>query len=264
MPARIRLARRGRKGFAYYHIVIADRRAPRDGKFIEKVGMYNPNTNPATIELEFDKVLDWYMKGAQPTETVRAILSYKGILYKKHLLDGVRKGAFDQEEADKRFQTWLQEKEAKIQAKRDRIADEKKEDLGKRLKAETKVRETKAQELAKKASDLAEKIRKAGEKDEGAPEAEVEVQSEAATPDEAATPEGIAAEEVTTPQEQVTEPEVQEKPRTAEAKGKEKKKKHTPADDATETAPEAGEAKTAKPAEDEPAASEPGKPEEQE
>jgi len=264
MPARIRLARRGRKGFAYYHIVIADRRAPRDGKFIEKVGMYNPNTNPATIELDFDKVLDWFIKGAQPTETVRAILSYKGVLYKKHLLEGVRKGAFDQEEAEKRFQTWLQEKEAKIQAKRDRIADEKKEDITKRLKAETKVRETKAQELAKKASDLAEKIRKAGDKETGDAEAVEEPQEEAAATDIAATPESPAAEEVTKPQEQVSEPEVQEKPKAPEAKGKEKKKKHAPVADATETAPEAAEVKATEPGEDEPAASEHGKPEEQE
>ncbi|MBN1950638.1 MAG: 30S ribosomal protein S16 [Bacteroidales bacterium] len=264
MPARIRLARRGRKGFAYYHIVIADRRAPRDGKFIEKVGMYNPNTNPATIELDFDKVLDWFIKGAQPTETVRAILSYKGILYKKHLLEGVKKGAFDQEEADKRFQTWLQAKEAKIQAKRDRISDEQKEDTGKRLKAETKVRETRAQELAKKASDLVEKIRKAGDKETGDAEAEEEPQKEAAAADIAATPETAASEEVTIQQEQVSEPEVQEKPEAAEAKGKEKKKKHAPAADAPETPPRDTEAKATEPGEDEPAASEPEKPEEQE
>ena len=96
MPAKIRLARHGRRKSAYYQIVVADGRAPRDGKFIEKLGIYNPNTKPATIELDIDKSLDWLLKGAQPTETVRAILSYRGVLMKRHLLDGVRKGAFSE------------------------------------------------------------------------------------------------------------------------------------------------------------------------
>ena len=92
MAVKIRLARHGKKGYAFYHIVAADSRAPRDGKFIEKLGTYNPNTNPATIDLKFDRALDWLLKGAQPTDTCRAILSYKGVLYKKHLLGGVAKG----------------------------------------------------------------------------------------------------------------------------------------------------------------------------
>jgi small subunit ribosomal protein S16 len=111
MPVKLRLARHGRKKFAFFHIVAADGRAPRDGKFIEKLGVYDPNTNPATIELDFDKSLNWLLKGAQPTETVRAILSYKGVLMKRHLLEGVRKGAFSEEEAEKRFTAWLKEKE---------------------------------------------------------------------------------------------------------------------------------------------------------
>ena len=94
MAVKIRLARHGKKGYAFYHIVAADSRAPRDGKFIEKLGTYNPNTNPATIDLDFEKALDWLQKGAQPTDTCRAILSYKGVLYKKHLLGGVAKGRF--------------------------------------------------------------------------------------------------------------------------------------------------------------------------
>ena len=97
MPVKIRLARRGKKGYPFYHIVVADSRAPRDGKFIENIGSYNPNTNPATINLDFEKALDWLQKGAQPTDTCRAILSYKGVLMKKHLLGGVSKGAFTQE-----------------------------------------------------------------------------------------------------------------------------------------------------------------------
>jgi len=223
MPARLRLARRGRRGFAYYHIVVADRRAPRDGKFIEKVGIYNPNTNPATIELEFDKVLDWLHKGAQPTETVRAILSYKGVLYKKHLLQGVKKGAFDEEEAERRFQAWLKEKEAKIQAKRDRISDEKKEDLTKRLKAETKVRETKAEELAKKAAALAEKIRKAGKGEEAA--AEEVPESEAMVTETA-----VSAEE-TSPQVQDPGTQLEEEPAAATADEEQAEKPGTKADE---------------------------------
>ena len=103
MPVKIRLARHGKEGYAFYHIVVADSRAPRDGKFIEKVGTYNPNTNPATIDLNFEKALEWLQKGAQPTDTCRAILSYKGVMYKKHLLGGVAKGAFTAEAAEAKF-----------------------------------------------------------------------------------------------------------------------------------------------------------------
>ena len=110
MAVKIRLARHGKKGFAFYHIVAADSRAPRDGKFIEKLGTYNPNTNPATIDLNFEKALDWLLKGAQPTDTCRAILSYTGVVYRNHLQNGVKKGAFGQEEADRRFDAWLNEK----------------------------------------------------------------------------------------------------------------------------------------------------------
>jgi len=103
MATRIRLQRHGKKGKPVYNIVVADQRSPRDGKYIEKLGIYNPNTNPALINLDFDSTLDWMMKGAQPSDTAKAILSYKGILMKKHLLEGVRKGAFNEEEAEKRI-----------------------------------------------------------------------------------------------------------------------------------------------------------------
>jgi small subunit ribosomal protein S16 len=119
MPAKIRLQRNGRKRYAYYHIVIADSRAPRDGKNVERIGSYNPNTNPATIDLNFDKALTWLNNGAQPTDTVRAILSYKGVLYKKHLQGGVAKGAFTAEEAETKFEAWVAEKANKVQAKKD-------------------------------------------------------------------------------------------------------------------------------------------------
>lgn len=155
MPVKIRLARHGRKRHAFYHIVVADSRTPRDGRLIERIGSYNPNTNPATIELDFDKALIWLKNGAQPTDTCRAILSYKGVLMKKHLLEGVKKGAFDEAEAEKRFNAWLQEKEAKIQAKKDRLAADADSETRKRLEAEAKINEERAAELAKKNAELA-------------------------------------------------------------------------------------------------------------
>ncbi|MBR9922570.1 MAG: 30S ribosomal protein S16 [Bacteroidetes bacterium] len=114
MPAKIRLQRRGRKKQPFYHIVVADARAPRDGRFIEKIGTYNPMTKPATIDLDREKAFDWLMKGAQPTHTARAILRFKGVMYKKHLQRGVSKGALTQEQADSMFENWVAEKEAKI------------------------------------------------------------------------------------------------------------------------------------------------------
>jgi small subunit ribosomal protein S16 len=153
MPVKIRLARHGKKGSAFYHIVIADSRAPRDGKFIERLGTYNPNTNPATIDFDFERALYWVQTGAQPTDTCRAILSYKGVLYKQHLLNGVKKGAFNVEEAENRFNTWKEQKESKIQAKKDMLADKSMTEKQKRLNAETKVREERAQAISKKLAE---------------------------------------------------------------------------------------------------------------
>ena len=118
MPTRIRLQRHGKKNQPFYHIVVADGRAPRDGKFIEKLGTYNPLTNPATIDLNFDRAVEWVKNGAQPSDTVRRILSYKGVLLRRHLQIGVEKGAISQEVADGRFNEWLQAKEAKINSKK--------------------------------------------------------------------------------------------------------------------------------------------------
>ena len=157
MPVKIRLQRQGRKFQSIYAIVVADSRAPRDGKYIESLGQYNPNTNPATIVLDFNRALEWLQKGAQPTDTCRAILSYKGVMYKKHLLEGVRKGAFDEAEAEKRFQAWMTEKEQKIQAKRDQIKSTKEKLEKGRLEEEAKIKEARAAEIAKKRSDLIEK-----------------------------------------------------------------------------------------------------------
>lgn len=155
MPVKIRLARHGRKRRAFYHIVVADSRAPRDGKYIERIGSYNPNTNPATIELNFDKALDWLGKGAQPTDTCRSILSYEGVMMKKHLMGGVKKGAFDEAEADKRFDAWKAGKLAQIQAKKDGLAASANEEYANRLEAEAKVNEARAEEIAKKNAELA-------------------------------------------------------------------------------------------------------------
>ena len=150
MPTKIRLQRRGKKGQAFYHIVIADGRAPRDGKFIERIGIYNPVAKPAEIELEFDKALDWLKKGAQPTDTVKAILAYKGVMYKNHLLKGVDKGAMTLEQADAKFQTWLDEKHVKISSKKSEKELNSRDNRKKMLEAETKVNEAKADAIAKK------------------------------------------------------------------------------------------------------------------
>ena len=150
MPAKIRLSRQGRKGRPFYHLVVADSRAPRDGRYIENLGLYNPLTNPATIEIDFDKALAWLQKGAQPTDTVRSILSYKGILMKNHLLNGVKKGAFSAEEAEIRFERWLKDKESNIEAKKESLLKSKEEQVKDKLEAESKARAAKAEEVAKK------------------------------------------------------------------------------------------------------------------
>lgn len=125
MAVKIRLQRKGRKKFPFYHIVIADSRAPRDGKFIENIGIYDPMTKPATIELDRDKAFEWMQKGAQPTETVRAILRFKGVLYKKHLMEGVAKGALTEEQAQAKWTSWLEDKEARIRKRREATLAEK-------------------------------------------------------------------------------------------------------------------------------------------
>ena len=165
MAVKIRLARKGRKKLAFYHIVVADSRSPRDGRYIEKIGSYNPITNPATIELDFDKALGWLQNGALPTDTCRAILSYKGVLMKKHLLEGVKKDAFDEAEATKRFEEWIKQNEAKIEAKKSNLEKSQDDELEKRLGVEKRVNEARAAKLAKKNADLAAKAA-AGDKAE--------------------------------------------------------------------------------------------------
>jgi small subunit ribosomal protein S16 len=174
MPVKIRLSRHGRKGHAFYHIVIADGRAPRDGRFIERIGSYNPNTNPATIDLNFEKALKWLQNGAQPTETARAILSYKGVMLKDHLLRGVKKGALTEEQAEAKFTAWIQEKESQILSKIDKLANLSATDKQKRHDAEVKINEERAAALAKKKSKLAAEIAKANSKSEETTEEQIE------------------------------------------------------------------------------------------
>src|ERR1051325_6914952 len=142
MAVKIRLARRGRKKLARFDVVVTDSRSPRDGRFIEKIGTYNPLTNPATIELNEEKAFDWLMKGAQPSDVVKAMLSYRGIMMKKHLQIGVIKGAINQDAADKKLADWKQAKETKIQSKRDNLAKSKQDAADKKLADWKQAKET--------------------------------------------------------------------------------------------------------------------------
>lgn len=213
MPTKIRLQRRGKKGQAFYHIVIADGRAPRDGKFIEKIGIYNPLARPAEIDLDFNKALDWITKGATPTETVKAILAYKGVMFKNHLLKGVAKGAMTLEQAETKFQDWLQEKEMKIATKKKDYELGNKDLRKKALEEEKKKNEEKAAAVAKKLAKVAqaEAAAHASEKnaevitEEAAAETVAEV---AAEPEIAAVENAPAAEEA---------PAVEEAPAAEEA-----------------------------------------------
>jgi small subunit ribosomal protein S16 len=210
MSVKIRLQRHGKKGKPFFHIVAADARSPRDGKFIERIGSYNPNTNPATIVLDTDKAVTWLNNGAQPTDTARAILSYKGVLYKTHLDKGVKKGALTQEQADEKFNAWLDSKDAKIQAKRDGLSSVKEQALAEQLKAERAVNEARIaaraaadaaahaeanpvveEEVVAEEAPAAEEVVVAEE----APAAEVVVAEEAPAAEEAPVAEAPAADE---------------------------------------------------------------------
>ena len=155
MATKIRLQRHGRKNYAFYPIVIADSRAPRDGKFIERIGSYNPNTNPATISLNFERALYWVNVGAEPTDTVRTILSKEGVLLMKHLMGGVKKGAFDEAEAQRRFDAWKAKKSAAVAAVKDSEASKKAEAAKQRLAEEQAKNQAKAEAVAKKKAEAA-------------------------------------------------------------------------------------------------------------
>lgn len=203
MAVKIRLARKGRKKLAFYHIVVADSRSPRDGRFIEKLGSYNPNTNPATIELDFDKALGWLQNGAQPTDTCRAILSYRGVMMKKHLLEGVKKGAFDEAEAEKRFSDWVASKEKSIDLKRSSLEQSVEERKRKRIEEEKLINETRAAELAKRNAKRAAAEAAGTEEEIADDEAAVEEVTEEVTAEETVQEEPVAeaTEEASTEEE---------------------------------------------------------------
>jgi len=190
MATKMRLQRFGKKRSPFYHIVIADGRAPRDGRYIEKIGTYNPIPNPADIKLDFDKALDWLQKGAQPTETMRAILTYKGVLYKHHLIKGFKKGALTEAEVEAKFKNWQSEKDAKIEAKLSGLADKARAERKATMEAETKINEDRAADLAKRrAAAIEEQV--AATQEEAA--AEETVEEEAIVEEEMVTKEAVAA-----------------------------------------------------------------------
>ena len=203
MATRIRLQRHGKKNKAFFHLVAADSRAKRDGKFIEKLGTYNPNTNPATIEINFDKTLHWVQVGAEMSETARAILSYKGVLHKNHLLNGVKKGALTTEQAEEKFAAWLAEKDAKVTGKVDTLAKNEAADKAARMKAEEVANAAKAAAVEAKNTPVVEEVEEAPVAEEANEETDTVVEEtpvvEAAEEVEAVveeTPAVEAAEEV--------------------------------------------------------------------
>ncbi|MEQ9305843.1 MAG: 30S ribosomal protein S16 [Marinoscillum sp.] len=237
MPVKIRLARRGRKKQAMYDVVVADSRSPRDGRFIEKIGTYNPNTDPAAISLNEEKAFDWVMKGAQPTDTVRAMLSYRGILMKKHLQIGVIKGALTQEDADKKFEAWLTDKESKIQGKLDQLSADKSAQAKARLEAEKKVSAARAEAIAAR-KKAAEDALVADVAEASADEAEKELEEEG----NEAVAETEAAPEAEVKEEAPAEAKAEEAPeaKAEEAPKEEAKAEEAPKEEAKkEEAPEA-------------------------
>ena len=251
MSVKIRLARRGRKKKAMYDVVVADARAPRDGRFIEKIGTYNPNTDPATVNINGEKAFDWVMKGAQPTDTVRAMLSYKGVMFKKHLQIGVNKGAITQEEADKRHAEWVSNKDLKIQGKVDKLAKAKDDASKARLEAETKVNKARQEEILKKRK-VADEALAASVAEANADPAEQALEEEAQevvaeAPAVAAEPAPVA--EAKAEEAPVAEEKAEEVAPAAEAKAEEAPE----AEAVAEEAPAAEEAKAEKKAADAPA-----------
>ena len=216
MSVKIRLARRGRKKQAIYDVVVADARAPRDGRFIEKLGTYNPNTNPASININNERALTWLLNGAQPTDTVKAMLSYRGVMLKKHLQIGVLKGAISQEQADAKFNAWVSEKDTKIEGKKDQLATAKADARKTALAAETAKNQARIDAIkAREAAALAAAAPAVEEVEEvEAPAAEVEE-----TTSVVETPEVEAVEETTSEDAPVVETpaaEVEETPAAEE------------------------------------------------
>ncbi|QLE01034.1 30S ribosomal protein S16 [Galbibacter sp. BG1] len=175
MPVKIRLQRHGKKGKPFYWVVAADARAKRDGKFLEKLGTYNPNTNPAQIDLDVDGSVKWLQNGAQPTDTAKRILSYKGVMLKHHLLGGVAKGALTEEEAQKKFEAWVEEKAGKVDAKKSDLEKAKEEAKAKALEAEKEINEKRMAAAAEAEAPAEEEVA-----EEAAPEAEAQAEEPAA------------------------------------------------------------------------------------
>ena len=213
MAVKIRLQRKGRKKAPFYHIVVADARSPRDGRFIEKIGTYNPMTRPATIELDREKAFSWLMNGAQPTDTARAILRFKGVMYRKHLQRGVSKGAMTQEQADLMWDKWIADKESKIQARIDKTAEETRQFHKSVFGAAKKVAEPVAEAPAEEAEV------------EAAEEAEAPAEAPAEEPAVEAVAEEVPAEEA---------PEVEAAAEEAEAPAEEPAAEETPAEESAE------------------------------
>ena len=195
MATKLRLQRRGRKNYPFYQIIVADSRAPRDGKYIERIGSYNPNTHPATITLDFDRALYWLQTGAQPTDTVRNILSDEGVLMKKHLLGGVTKGAFSEEEAEKKFDAWKNNKQQSAQSAKNKDAEQKRAEEKSRMDAEKEVNKTRAEAIAKEKAELAAANAPAPEEPEAVAEEVVEAVKEEATEPVAEKVEEVVAPE---------------------------------------------------------------------
>ena len=216
MPVKIRLQRHGKKGKPFYWIVAADVRAKRDGKFLEKLGIYNPNTNPATVEVNVEQALEWLQNGAQPTNTARTLLSYRGVMYKHHLQGGVSKGALTQEEAEKKFDAWLEEKNAKIQSKVDGLTKQADESRSVRLAAEKEISDKRKAAALEAAAEQTEETATEETTTEATPVAEE-------TPTEAVTTEKV--EDNATPAEEA--PQEEEAPE-ATASEDEKSTEETP------------------------------------
>jgi len=212
MPVKIRLQRHGKKGKPFYWIVAADARAKRDGRYLEKLGTYNPNTNPATVNIKLEDAVTWLEKGAQPTDTARTLLSYKGVMLKHHLNGGIRKGALTQEEADKKFAAWLEEKEGKIQAKKDGLSQTESDAKAKRLADEKAVSDKRLTDAAAAEAEAAAA--------EATEESAVEETQVADAPEENAveeTPAAETTEEITADEAPVAEAPVAEAPAEEDA-----------------------------------------------
>jgi len=235
MPVKIRLQRHGKKGKPFYWIVAADSRAKRDGRYLKKLGTYNPNTNPASINLNLEDTVTWLEKGAQPTDTARTLLSYKGVMIKHHLNGGVRKGALTQEEADKKFAAWLEEKAAKIQAKKDGLSKNESEANAKRLADEKAVSDKRLADAAAAEAEAAAEEAANEAPSEEAPAAEVSNEEATAPVVEETTEEAPAVEEaapVAEAEETKTE-EAAPEAKAEEAKAEEAKAEEAKAKEAT-------------------------------